>query len=110
MKSLGFSEELHRNDYNECLKCKTPTLLLTTGSLCWSPDKEPYKNGENIEDIKDNKLRTFAEKLSDGIELGEEITIHYCPECEKITSINVNWDMKIMVSEVIQNHNNGRKI
>ena len=93
MKSLGFSEEIHSGGYNKCLKCKTPTMLLTTGALLWSPDGEPYKNGENIEDIKDSKLREHAEKLSDGIELGEEITIHYCPECEKITSININWNL-----------------
>jgi len=94
MKSLGFSEEYSNDDYHKCNTCETPTILLTTGCIQWVPDEEAYKNGEQTEDIKDSKLKKFVEKLADeGIELGEEITIHYCPECEKITSINVNWEL-----------------
>jgi len=94
MKSLGFSEEHSNDGYRKCNTCKTPTILLTTGCIRWSPDEEPYKNGEQTEGIEDAKLKKFVEKLADeGIELGEEITIHYCPECEKITSINVNWEL-----------------
>ena len=89
MKSIDFTEELNGN----CLECGTPTILLTTGCTEWAASEEPYTSGEKIEDITDAKLKKYAEDLYEGVELGEEISIHYCPECKKITSICVNWDM-----------------
>jgi len=76
---------------NHCPSCKSPTALMTTGALEWACDDEPFSNGEPIETIKDPILKGQAERLSQGIELGEEITLHVCPNCHKITSVCVNW-------------------
>jgi hypothetical protein len=93
MKNLQFSEERDtENDYHICLTCETPTVLLTTGCIQWSPDEEPYKSGELLEEIQDQRLKKFAQELDEGVELGEEISIHFCPQCKKITSICVNWN------------------
>ena len=88
MKRIGYS---NGNGDDRCIYCKSPTFLLSTSDF-WSIDEEPIKNGQYIKEIKDDVLREKAEGIcSDGIELGTEITCHYCPVCDKITSICVNW-------------------
>ena len=92
MKSISYSEERSGLKYNFCLRCETPTILLGTGCLQWVPDENPYCDGEDIEDIELPTLKEYVDELNDGIELGEEITFHFCPKCKKITSVCVNWD------------------
>ncbi len=88
-KCIEYSEEVG----NKCRHCKTPVMLLTTGALVWSCDEEPYKSGEFIDDIQDETLKAYAQKVAEeGIELDEEITLHYCPRCEKVTSVCVRWN------------------
>ena len=86
-KCIEYSEEVN----DKCPRCKTPVMLLTSGALVWSCDEEPYESGESIDDIKDKTLKAYAEKAYEGIEFDEEITLHYCPKCEKITSVCVRW-------------------
>ena len=86
-KCIEYSEDVN----DKCPTCATPVMLLTTGALVWSCDEEPYKNGEEIKDIEDDTLRAYAEKVYEGVELDEEITLHYCPKCERITSVCVRW-------------------
>lgn len=89
MKHIGYSNE-HGDD--KCPNCKGETFLLSMNDF-WAIDEEPIKSGQPIEKIKDKELKKEAENIyNDGIELGTEITCHYCPSCQTITSICVNWD------------------
>jgi hypothetical protein len=89
MKNISYSND---NGDDRCPHCKGATFLLCTHDF-WAIDKEPIKNGESIEDIKNNDLKQAAENIyENGIELGTEISCHYCPNCETIISICVNWD------------------
>jgi hypothetical protein len=88
MRSIGFSEG---NGDNRCVDCKGFTFLLVLKGI-WAIDDEPIESGQEIEDIKNKILKREAEKIyKNGIELDTEITCHYCPNCEKIVSINANW-------------------
>lgn len=87
-KSIGYS-----NDYGDdrCIDCKGPTFLLSMRGV-WAIDEEPIENGEHMDEIKDPELKRQAlEIYHDGKELDTEITCHWCPKCNEITSLNVNW-------------------
>lgn len=89
MKHLGYSND-HGDD--KCPHCKGKTFLLCIHDF-WAIDEEPIKSGQPIEKIKDKELKKQAEKIyNEGIELGTEITCHYCPICQTIISICVNWN------------------
>lgn len=88
MKSIGYSND---NGDNCCIDCKSPTFLLAHKGI-WAIDQEPIEKGQEIEEIENKELRENAQYIyENGLELSEEITCHYCPICEKIVSININW-------------------
>jgi len=80
MEHMGFtSGETNDSDgYHRCKKCKSKTMLISAMST-WSVDQEAFKNGE---------ITSRDEDVPDSVEVGEEITAHWCDTCEKITAFS----------------------
>lgn len=74
---LQFCERDDSDGYHYCLACGAKTILVSA-PMSWSVDGEPYKADEQIElDFED-------------VELSEEVTGHWCEQCNKLTSLAFN--------------------
>ena len=56
-----------------CPDCDGVTALLTASETFDVDEESP-----------------FAEQLSDGVETGCEVTLHWCPACEMVCAVTVN--------------------
>lgn len=63
--------------YHRCNKCDSKTMLISAPTH-WDVDQEPFANGE-IEAVEDGY-----------VEVTDEVSAHYCPECRHITSLSFN--------------------
>lgn len=72
------AETVDAKGYTRCIECKSKTMLVyPSGS--WIADSEPFKSGESIPDDE-----------REDIDVGE-ITGHWCPQCEILTSLTYNF-------------------
>lgn len=76
-QTLSFGEH-QDGGFSICNACGSKTMLIFAGSCWWSVDSEAFKAGEPSEDAPDC------------VEIGEEITAHYCDKCGEITSLSLN--------------------
>ena len=82
---------LFDNEVNGNCKCGHRTILMSlSGGTTWYPDQEPYVSDELTEDIKDKAEVDFIEEMVDGVELDTELSLHYCPKCERIVEFCAN--------------------
>lgn len=69
--------EVIDGDYSRCDRCGGKTMLIIAPSF-WSVASEPFKSGES------------AKKVFDDVVIPDEITAHYCDNCDRITSLSFN--------------------
>lgn len=69
--------EKPEGEYHLCSLCNGKTILISSYGD-WAVDEEPYKSGEQIDD------------MAETVDVSEEITAHYCLNCKKITSLSFN--------------------
>jgi hypothetical protein len=76
--TFQFGETDSHDGYHRCNACKTKTMLISS-PMNWSVDEEPYRADERIET-----------EVGDNVDIPAEVTGHFCPDCNKITSFSVN--------------------
>ena len=72
--------ETQRDGYQVCDKCGTKTMLISAPS-CWSVDQEAFMSGERTDNNPD---------VPEYVEVGAEVTGHWCDSCEKLTSVSMH--------------------
>jgi hypothetical protein len=77
---LSFQERGDVDGYKHCTECGEKVVLISSPP-CWSVDREAFKSGEYTRDNDD---------IPDEVDVGEEITAHYCVNCGIITSLSFN--------------------
>lgn len=77
---LGFQERADVDGYHYCTACGEKVMLISAPPI-WYVDSEAYKAEENTE-------RRY--EVPEEVEIGEEITAHWCNKCEVITSLSFN--------------------
>jgi hypothetical protein len=73
--TIIITPEREREGYLYCGKCKTK-LMLVISPGDWDVDDEAFKSGENKPD-----------DCPDEVSIGE-VTGHYCPNCQALTSLS----------------------
>lgn len=68
--------EVNDGDYSRCDKCGEKTMLISAPTY-WSVDQEPFKADERVEALKE-------------VEVYDEISAHYCNNCNRITNLSFN--------------------
>lgn len=66
--------------YSYCTACGEKVMLITALST-WRVDREAYRAGERTD---------ASDDVPDEVDIGEEITAHWCNKCEVITSLSFN--------------------
>lgn len=69
--------EIGDGKYNVCCRCNSKTMLVIAPAI-WDIDSEPFAEGEK--NHNDAGI----------IDVDEEISGHYCPECRRLTSLSFN--------------------
>jgi predicted RNA-binding Zn-ribbon protein involved in translation (DUF1610 family) len=72
--TLEFGQNRSKHGIYRCNQCAAKIWLIVARS--WSVDQEslpPRADGP------------------DDVDVSEEVTAHYCPKCERITSLSFNW-------------------
>ena len=67
----------------KCKDCGSPVALVS-GSTSWGIDEEAF--GQN-DDIPDGLKRQAEDCRYDGVEIGGELSGHFCLKCQKLTSL-----------------------
>ena len=67
----------------KCKDCGSPVALVS-GSTSWGIDEEAF--GQN-DDIPDSLKRQAEDCRYDGVEIGGELSGHFCLKCQKLTSL-----------------------
>ena len=67
----------------KCKDCGSPVALVT-GSTNWSVDEEAFDSND---DVSDALKRQAADARHDGVEIGGEMSGHFCLQCQKLTSL-----------------------
>lgn len=65
----------------QCPYCGDKTVLVVCGGL-WEADKE-----STVETVGEER---YEDWFSDGLQVEEEVTGHYCGKCARLTSLSLN--------------------
>lgn len=77
---ISFQERADVDGYRYCTKCGDKVMLITAFST-WRVDQEAFKSEEYTRD---------DDSIPEEVEVGEEITAHWCDNCQVITSLSFN--------------------
>ena len=73
-------EHVDDDGYTRCSECNSKTILVS--SFCeWQVDREPFKNGEEMEP---------DDEMLDPVCVGE-VSGHFCRQCDILTSMSYNF-------------------
>ena len=70
----------------KCASCGTRTVLVSFFNDA-QVDQEPFENGEFADDSPEAKEGL---EIPDSVQVGDEITGHYCLKCDELTSLSFN--------------------
>lgn len=78
--NFSFQERTDENGNCFCSKCGRKIVLISAPTF-WRVDEDAYRDDETDEE---------RDEMQDSVEIGEEITAHWCDHCEVITSFSFN--------------------